>query len=63
MSAYTLQTIIDSPTMGGHLNKMRWSIVTFARERHTLLTSDRPGALVLPESLSKRNFGNFSLDC
>jgi Protein of unknown function (DUF4238) len=24
------------------LNKMRWSVVTFARERYTLLTSDRP---------------------
>jgi hypothetical protein len=42
MSAYALQKIIDSPTMGGHLNKMRWSVMTFARERHTLLTSDRP---------------------
>lgn len=42
MSAYALQTIIDSPTMGGHLNKMRWSLVTFKNERHTLLTSDRP---------------------
>jgi hypothetical protein len=28
--------------MGGHLNQMRWSVVTFKRERHTLLTSDRP---------------------
>ena len=42
MSAYALQTIIDSPTMGGHLNKMRWSLVTFNNERHSLLTSDRP---------------------
>lgn len=42
MSAYALQTIIDSPTMGGHLNKMRWSLVTFKKVRHTLLTSDRP---------------------
>jgi hypothetical protein len=42
MSAYALQTIIDSPRMGGHLNQMRWSVVTFAKERHTLLTSDRP---------------------
>jgi hypothetical protein len=42
MSAYALQTIIDSPTMGGHLNQMRWSLVTFENERHTLLTSDRP---------------------
>ena len=28
--------------MGGHLNQMRWSIVTFKNARHTLLTSDRP---------------------
>lgn len=42
MSAYALQTIIDSPRMGGHLNQMRWSVVTIAKERHTLLTSDRP---------------------
>lgn len=53
MSAYALQTIIDSPTMGGHLNKMRWSLVTFKNEKHTLLTSDRPiimtNGLVGPE--------------
>jgi hypothetical protein len=42
MSAYALQKIIDSPTMGGHLNKMRWNVVTFTKERYTLLTSDRP---------------------
>jgi len=42
MSAHALQTIIDSPTMGGHLNGMRWSVVRFAKERHTILTSDRP---------------------
>jgi hypothetical protein len=42
MSAYALQTIIDSPQMGGHLNKMRWSVVTFKNGRHTLLSSDRP---------------------
>ena len=42
MSAYALQKIIDSPMMGGHLNQMRWSVVTFKNERHTLLTSDRP---------------------
>jgi len=42
MSAFALQKIIDSPTMGGHLNQMRWSVVTFKNERHTLLTSDRP---------------------
>jgi hypothetical protein len=42
MSAYALQKIIDSQAMGGHFNGMRWSVVTFAKERHTLLTSDRP---------------------
>ena len=41
-SAIAMQTIIDSPRMGGHLNQMRWSIVTFKNARHTLLTSDRP---------------------
>jgi Protein of unknown function (DUF4238) len=41
MSAYAMQTIIDSPRMGGHLNQMRWSLVAFRNERHTLLTSDR----------------------
>lgn len=28
--------------MGGHLNQMRWSVVTFRKLKHTLLTSDRP---------------------
>ncbi len=42
MSALALQTIIDSPQMGGHLNNMRWCVVTFKNEKHTLLTSDRP---------------------
>jgi Protein of unknown function (DUF4238) len=41
-SAIAMQTIIDSPRMGGHLNQMRWSIVTFKNERYPLLTSDRP---------------------
>jgi hypothetical protein len=41
-SARAMQTIIDSPTMGGHLNQMYWSVVTFRNERHTLLSSDRP---------------------
>ncbi len=41
-SAIAFQTIIDSPRMGGHLNQMRWSVVTFKNPRHTLLTSDRP---------------------
>ena len=31
MSDYALQKIIDSPTMGGHLNRMRWSVVTFRK--------------------------------
>lgn len=41
-SAIAMQRIIDSPLMGGHLNQMRWSIISFRNERHTLLTSDRP---------------------
>jgi hypothetical protein len=41
-SAIAMQTIIDSPRMGGHLNQMRWSTVTFKNAKHTLLTSDRP---------------------
>jgi Protein of unknown function (DUF4238) len=41
-SAIAMQTIIDSPLMGGGLNKMHWSIVTFKNAEHTLLTSDRP---------------------
>jgi hypothetical protein len=41
-SAIAMQTIIDSPRMGGHLNQMRWSTVTFKNPKHTLLTSDRP---------------------
>jgi hypothetical protein len=41
-SAIAMQTIIDSPRMGGHLNQMRWSVVTFKNAEHALLTSDRP---------------------
>jgi hypothetical protein len=41
-SAIAMQTIIDSPRMGGHLNQMRWSVVTFTNATHALLTSDRP---------------------
>jgi hypothetical protein len=41
-SAIALQTIIDSPRMGGHLNQMRWSVVSFKNPKHTILTSDRP---------------------
>lgn len=41
-SAIAMQTIIDSPRMGGHLNQMRWSTLTFKNAKHTLLTSDRP---------------------
>jgi hypothetical protein len=42
MSVYAVQNLIDSPRMGGHLNQMRWAVVTFNKEKHTLLTSDRP---------------------
>jgi hypothetical protein len=41
-SAIAMQTIIDSPRMGGHLNQMRWSIIAFKNAEHWLLTSDRP---------------------
>jgi hypothetical protein len=41
-SAIAMQKVIDSPLMGGHLNQMRWSIVSFRNEKHPLLTSDRP---------------------
>lgn len=51
MSARTLQTIIDSPRMGGHLNQMRWGVVTFKKERHTLLTSDRP--IIMTNGIAK----------
>jgi hypothetical protein len=50
-SAITMQTLIDSPLMGKHLNRMRWSVVRFNVSR-TLLTSDRPivmtGGLIKP---------------
>jgi hypothetical protein len=51
MNARTLQTVIDSPRMGGHLNQMRWSVVTFKKERHTLLTSDRP--IIMTNGMAK----------
>jgi hypothetical protein len=41
-SVYAMQNLIDSPRMGGYLNQMRWAVVTYKNERHTLLTSDRP---------------------
>ena len=41
-SVWAMQRIIDSPRMGGHLNQMRWSVVSFRNERFTFLTSDRP---------------------
>jgi hypothetical protein len=41
-SAIAMKTVIDSPLMGGHLNKMRWSIVSFKSATRTFLTSDRP---------------------
>lgn len=41
-SVIAIQKVIDSPLMGGRLNAMRWSIVTFKNERYPLLTSDRP---------------------
>jgi hypothetical protein len=50
-SAIAMQTIIDSPRMGGHLNQMRWSTVTFKKAKHTLLTSDRP--IIMTNGLAK----------
>lgn len=50
-SAIAMQTIIDSPRMGGHLNQMRWSIVTFKNAKHSLLTSDRP--IIMTNGLAK----------
>jgi uncharacterized protein DUF4238 len=50
-SAIAMQTIIDSPRMGGHLNQMRWSVVTFKNPKHTLLTSDRP--IIMTNGLAK----------
>ncbi len=41
-SAIMMQKLIDSPRMGGHLNQMRWNVVTFKNAKHSLLTSDRP---------------------
>ncbi len=41
-SAITLQTLVDSKTMGGHFIQMRWSIIRFTGMRRNLLTSDRP---------------------
>ena len=41
-SAIAMQRIIDSPNMGGHLNRMNWNVVTFSQAKHSLLTSDRP---------------------
>ena len=50
-SAIAMQTIIDSPRMGGHLNQMRWSIVTFKNAKYPLLTSDRP--IIMTNGLAK----------
>jgi hypothetical protein len=41
-SAIAVQTLIDSELMGGHFNKMRWSVIRFTSTRRSLLTSDRP---------------------
>jgi hypothetical protein len=50
-SAMAMQRIIDRPLMGGHLNQMRWSVVTFRNEKHTLLTSDRP--IIMTNGMAK----------
>ena len=60
-----MQTIIDSPRMGGHLNQMRWSTLTFKNPTHTLLTSDRPilmtNGLVKPRDHLAIPIGPFAL--
>jgi len=50
-SAIAMQRIIDSPLMGGHLNQMHWSVVSFRNERHALLTSDRP--IIMTNGMAK----------
>jgi hypothetical protein len=50
-SAIAMQTMIDNPRMGGPLNQMRWSVVTFTNTMHTLLTSDRP--IIMTNGLAK----------
>jgi hypothetical protein len=50
-SAIAMQTIIDSPRMGGYLNQMRWSVVTFKNPKHALLTSDRP--IIMTNGITK----------
>ena len=40
--AVLLERVIDSVTVGGFLNAMHWSIVTFSAAPHALITSDRP---------------------
>jgi Protein of unknown function (DUF4238) len=52
-SALAMQTIIDSPAMGGRLNEMRWTIIGFKNETHSLLTSDRP--IIMTNGLVKPN--------
>jgi len=50
-SAVAMHRIVDSPNTGGHLNQMRWTIVTFTGAEHSLLTSDRP--IIMTNGLSK----------
>jgi hypothetical protein len=52
-SATSLQSQIDHPEVGTHLNKMRWSLVTFTDMRHSFLTSDRP--IIMSNGLLKKH--------
>lgn len=40
--AQGLQGMVDSPTVGSVLNRMRWFVVELSSPAHSLLTSDRP---------------------
>lgn len=42
VTASVFQNAMDSKEVGTLIGRMRWSVVTFNRPQHTLLTSDRP---------------------
>jgi hypothetical protein len=52
MSATWFQAEIDDPEVGTHLNKMQWTLASFANMKHKFLTSDRP--IVMSNGLSKK---------
>lgn len=51
--AVLLQQIIDNPTIGKHINNMRWIVLKAHRPKFTLLTSDRP--VVMTNGLKYEN--------